>query len=146
MNDTGPSSRVVAIIAAGGRGRRLGAGTPKQFLELAGRTILERSIAAFVSHPRVSDIVVALPPEVVANPPSFLAGFGQRVRVVAGGVRRQDSVARAFEAIDPPPDVIVIHDAARPFVGSATIDRAIRHRSSPRSRSAKTAGAVPIEG
>ena len=116
---------MVAIIAAGGRGRRLGAGTPKQFLELAGRTILERSIAAFVSHPRVSDIVVALPPEVVANPPSFLAGFGQRVRVVAGGVRRQDSVARAFEAIDPPPDVIVIHDAARPFVGSATIDRAI---------------------
>ena len=68
---------------------------------------------------------MALPPEVVANPPSFLAGFGQRVRVVAGGVRRQDSVARAFEAIDPPPDVIVIHDAARPFVGSATIDRAI---------------------
>ena len=47
------------------------------------------------------------------------------MRLVAGGVRRQDSVARAFEAIDPPPDVIVIHDAARPFVGSATIDRAI---------------------
>ena len=125
VSDTGAAIRVVAIIAAGGQGRRLGAGTPKQLLPLGGRTMLERSIAAFASHPRVSGIVVALPPEVIAHPPSFLAGFGTRLRVVAGGVRRQDSVATAFGAIDPPPDVVVIHDAARPFVDSATIDRAI---------------------
>jgi 2-C-methyl-D-erythritol 4-phosphate cytidylyltransferase/2-C-methyl-D-erythritol 2,4-cyclodiphosphate synthase len=125
LNDPAAAIRVVAVIAAGGLGRRLGAGTPKQLLTLGGRTILERSIVAFASHPRVSGIVVALPPEVVAHPPSFLAGFGARLRVVAGGARRQDSVATAFAAIDPPPDVVVIHDAARPFVDSATIDRAI---------------------
>jgi 2-C-methyl-D-erythritol 4-phosphate cytidylyltransferase/2-C-methyl-D-erythritol 2,4-cyclodiphosphate synthase len=125
VSDPGASLRVVAIIAAGGQGRRLGDATPKQLLVLGGRTILERSIAAFVSHPRVSNIVVALPPDVLDPLPSFLAGLGPRVRFVPGGARRQDSVARAFEAIDPPPDVIVIHDAARPFVDSATIDRAI---------------------
>jgi 2-C-methyl-D-erythritol 4-phosphate cytidylyltransferase/2-C-methyl-D-erythritol 2,4-cyclodiphosphate synthase len=125
VSATRGSIRVAAIIAAGGQGRRLGAGTPKQLLTLGGRTILERSIAPFVSHPRVSDILVALPPEVVASPPSFLASLAPRVRLVAGGARRQDSVARAFDAIDPLPDVIVIHDAARPFVDSATIDRAI---------------------
>jgi 2-C-methyl-D-erythritol 4-phosphate cytidylyltransferase/2-C-methyl-D-erythritol 2,4-cyclodiphosphate synthase len=118
-------ARIVAIIAAGGQGSRLRAGTPKQFLEIGGRTILERSVLAFVSHPRVAEIVVALPPEVAADPPSFLGGFLKPVRLVAGGARRQDSVARASEAIDPPADVIVIHDAARPFVDAKTIDRAI---------------------
>ena len=54
------------------------------------------------------------------------AVFEKPVRLVAGGARRQDSVARAFEAIDPPADVIVIHDAARPFVDAATIDRTDR--------------------
>ena len=57
---------------------------PKQLLTLGGRTILERSIAPFVSHERVSDIVVALPSDLVASPPLFLAGLAPRVRLVAG--------------------------------------------------------------
>ena len=117
--------RIVAIIAAGGRGSRLGAGTPKQFLAIGDRTILERSVAMFASHPRVAEIVVALPSDRLDGPSPFSAVFEKPVRLVAGGARRQDSVARAFEAIDPPADVIVIHDAARPFVDAATIDRTI---------------------
>ncbi len=117
--------RIVAIIAAGGQGSRLAAGTPKQLLAIGGRTILERSVAALESHARVQEIVVALPADVAADPPAFLRTFSKPVRVVSGGARRQDSVARAFEAIDPPADVVVIHDAARPFVDAATIDRAI---------------------
>jgi 2-C-methyl-D-erythritol 4-phosphate cytidylyltransferase / 2-C-methyl-D-erythritol 2,4-cyclodiphosphate synthase len=117
--------RIVAIIAAGGRGSRLGAGTPKQFLAIGGRTMLERSVAAFVSHPRVAEIVIALPQDVIADVPRFVGTFDKPVRVVAGGPRRQDSVARAFAAIHPPADVVAIHDAARPFVDAATIDRAI---------------------
>jgi len=117
--------RIVAIIAAGGQGSRLGAAIPKQLLEIAGRTILERSVAAFASHPRIVEIVVALPPEVAVDPPPFLTRYTKPVRLVPGGVRRQDSVARAFEAIHPPADVIVIHDAARPFVDAGTIDRTI---------------------
>jgi 2-C-methyl-D-erythritol 4-phosphate cytidylyltransferase/2-C-methyl-D-erythritol 2,4-cyclodiphosphate synthase len=125
VNDPRHAIRIVAIIAAGGQGSRLGAGRPKQFLEVGGRSILERSIAAFASHPRVAEIVVALPSDVAAEPPAFLAGFDPPLRLVAGGARRQDSVARAFESIDPPADIVVIHDAARPFVDAATIDRTI---------------------
>ena len=86
---------VTAIIAAGGTGRRLGAAVPKQLLEIGGRTILERSVAAFASHPQVTDVIVALPADVVAAPPAWLEQY-DRVRVVAGGARRQDSVAAAF--------------------------------------------------
>jgi 2-C-methyl-D-erythritol 4-phosphate cytidylyltransferase / 2-C-methyl-D-erythritol 2,4-cyclodiphosphate synthase len=115
---------VTAIIAAGGAGRRLGAAVPKQMLELGGRTILERSVAAFASHPRVSDVIVALPADLAAAPPSWLERY-ERVRVVQGGARRQDSVALAFDAVAPGADVVLVHDAARPFVSSELIGRCI---------------------
>src|SRR5688572_20028654 len=115
---------VTAIIAAGGTGRRLGAAVPKQLLEIGGRTILERSLAAFASHPQVSDVIVALPADVVAAPPAWLAQY-DRVRVVAGGARRQDSVAAAFDAVAAAADVVLVHDAARPFVSALLIARCI---------------------
>jgi 2-C-methyl-D-erythritol 4-phosphate cytidylyltransferase/2-C-methyl-D-erythritol 2,4-cyclodiphosphate synthase len=117
--------RVVAIIAAGGRGSRFGAPVPKQLIEIAGRTILEHSVRAFVRHPAVDAIVVALPADLAADPPAFLRGQAKPVRVVDGGERRQDSVANAFEAMALEGDVFVIHDAARPLVDAPTIDRTI---------------------
>jgi 2-C-methyl-D-erythritol 4-phosphate cytidylyltransferase/2-C-methyl-D-erythritol 2,4-cyclodiphosphate synthase len=125
MSESVPPLRVVAIIAAGGQGNRLGADAPKQFLEIGGRTMLDRSIAAFDAHPRVAALVVALPAAVMADPPACLGACAKPLQLVAGGERRQDSVARAFEAIEPPADVVVVHDAARPFVDAATIDRTI---------------------
>lgn len=127
---TGGGSRhgrpfVTAILAAGGQGRRFGAPVPKQLLSLAGRTILERSVAAFVGHPAVDEVVVALPADLVASPPAFLRGTPKRVLLVDGGARRQDSVANGFAAASPRAEVIVIHDAARPLVDAATIDRTI---------------------
>jgi 2-C-methyl-D-erythritol 4-phosphate cytidylyltransferase len=116
---------VVAIVAAGGQGTRLGTSVPKQFLELGGRTILERSVAALVSCPLVSLVVVALPAEQAAAPPPYLRSAEGRVIVVEGGARRQDSVANAFAAAPQDADIIVIHDAARPFVDRATIERTI---------------------
>jgi len=116
--------RVVAIIAAGGQGRRFGADVPKQLLVIAGRTILEHSVRAFVSHPSIDEVVVALPADLAADPPSFLLGCAKPIRVVDGGERRQDSVAHAFAAIAGG-DIFVIHDAARPLVDAATIDRTI---------------------
>jgi 2-C-methyl-D-erythritol 4-phosphate cytidylyltransferase/2-C-methyl-D-erythritol 2,4-cyclodiphosphate synthase len=116
---------VSAIIAAGGRGVRLGGAVPKQFLAIAGRPILERSVAAFLDHPDVDEIVVALPAELARNPPAYLAPGPKPLRVVAGGQRRQDSVANAFGAIEARADVVVIHDAARPLVSAALISRAI---------------------
>ncbi|MQA31013.1 MAG: 2-C-methyl-D-erythritol 4-phosphate cytidylyltransferase [Luteitalea sp.] len=116
---------VSAIIAAGGRGRRFGGDVPKQLLLLAGRSLLERSVALFVAHPQVDEIVVALPAHLIAAPPSYLASSRKPVRVVAGGARRQDSVASAFQSIDRRTDVVVIHDAARPFASSDLIARTI---------------------
>ncbi len=115
---------VTAIIAAAGSGRRLGAGVPKQLLELGGRSLLERSVRAFLSHPRVRDVVVALPAALAAEPPAGLDGL-PRLRVVAGGERRQDSVANAFDAVAADADIVLVHDAARPFVSADVISRSI---------------------
>jgi 2-C-methyl-D-erythritol 4-phosphate cytidylyltransferase/2-C-methyl-D-erythritol 2,4-cyclodiphosphate synthase len=116
---------VSAIIAAGGRGERLNGPLPKQLLTIGGRTILERSVDAFVSHPQVAEVIVALPAEIAANPPPFLDGASKPLRVVSGGARRQDSVRNAFRAASPRSDMIVIHDAARPFVSADLISRTI---------------------
>lgn len=116
---------VAAIIAAGGRGARFGAGRPKQLLELGGRSILQRSVDAFVASDRIDEIVVALPSEIFASPPDGLRVSAKPVHLVEGGARRQDSVARAFSAIASRADIVVIHDAARPFVSGALIGRTI---------------------
>lgn len=114
---------VVAVVAAGGQGTRLGTPVPKQFLELGGRSLLERSVTALLASPRIRQVVVALPAEYVADLPPYLRDA--RVRVVEGGPRRQDSVANAVHAVSAEADVVLIHDAARPFVDLATIDRVI---------------------
>jgi len=115
---------VTAIIAAGGAGYRLGAGVPKQLLDVGGRSILQRSVSAFGSHEEVDDVIVALPPD-LADAPPIAPGDGWGFRVVVGGARRQDSVANAFRSIDPRTDVVLVHDAARPFVTGELISRAI---------------------
>ena len=115
--------QVTAIIAAAGEGRRVGAAVPKQLLEIGGRTILERSVEAFASHPEVQEVIVVLPRGLAAAPGLLRS---PNVRVVEGGARRQDSVANAFDAVAPSAEVIVIHDAARPFVTAEMISRAIR--------------------
>jgi 2-C-methyl-D-erythritol 4-phosphate cytidylyltransferase/2-C-methyl-D-erythritol 2,4-cyclodiphosphate synthase len=114
---------VTAIIAAAGEGRRLGAAVPKQLLQIGDRSILERSVAAFAGHDRVNDVIVVLPPALAAAPPSWL--IADDVRVVAGGARRQDSVANAFDRVVPESEVILVHDAARPFVSPELISRSI---------------------
>jgi 2-C-methyl-D-erythritol 4-phosphate cytidylyltransferase/2-C-methyl-D-erythritol 2,4-cyclodiphosphate synthase len=118
---------VSAIIAAGGRGSRFGSPHPKQILMLRGRPVLRRSVEAFVAAGCVTDIVVALPGELVANPPEYLrAGPGGKpIEIVEGGLRRQDSVARAFARVSSRADVVVIHDAARPLVSVALIEQTV---------------------
>jgi 2-C-methyl-D-erythritol 4-phosphate cytidylyltransferase/2-C-methyl-D-erythritol 2,4-cyclodiphosphate synthase len=116
---------VTAIIAAGGRGVRLGGARPKQFLSLAGRPILQRSVDAFLASDRITDVVVALPRELAATVPEYLRGGGKRVEIVEGGERRQDSVANAFARVSSQADVVVIHDAARPLVTADLIGRTV---------------------
>jgi 2-C-methyl-D-erythritol 4-phosphate cytidylyltransferase / 2-C-methyl-D-erythritol 2,4-cyclodiphosphate synthase len=116
---------VTAIIAAGGRGLRLGDARPKQLLALEGRALLERSVEVFLAHPSIDEVVVALPLDVARNPPPYLLGADKPLRLVVGGTRRQDSVSNAFAAAAPASDLFLIHDAARPFVSANLIDRTI---------------------
>jgi 2-C-methyl-D-erythritol 4-phosphate cytidylyltransferase/2-C-methyl-D-erythritol 2,4-cyclodiphosphate synthase len=118
--------RVSAILAAGGLGTRAGAGVPKQFRRLGGQSLLERSLAALARHPRIDEVVVALPAGHVDPPPPCVAApWPCPVRAVEGGARRRDSVARAFAHVSAGSDVVLVHDAARPFVSAALIDRMI---------------------
>ena len=121
--------KVAVIIAAGGRGTRLGAAAPKQFLPIGDRTMLEMSVRAFTDHVSINEVVVAVPADYVAEVSSVLsassAALDKSVVVVEGGLRRQDSVANAFARVSKNADVVLIHDAARPFVTPALIDRMI---------------------
>ncbi len=116
---------VSAIIAAGGRGARFGAAAPKQLLMLAGRPILQRTVDVFLASPAVSEVIVALPTDLYAAPPAYLRAAGERVTLVEGGTRRQDSVANAFAHVSASAELVVIHDAARPLVSHQLIARTI---------------------
>jgi len=127
-----PTSRAASrpdvgvLLPAGGRGERVGAGPLKQFRAIAGVPMLLRAVRPFATHPRVREIVVALPDEYVAAPPDWLAGrLGGRLKLVAGGPTRAASVRRALDALDPACVVVLVHDAARPFVSVAEIDAVI---------------------
>ncbi len=116
---------VGAIIVAGGRGARVGAGVPKQLLEIGGRSILRRAIDAFDGHPRVDRIVVVLPSDLVADADKFIGATARPCHVAIGGATRHDSVRCGLEAMPAGPSVILVHDAARPFTSRDLIDRVI---------------------
>jgi 2-C-methyl-D-erythritol 4-phosphate cytidylyltransferase/2-C-methyl-D-erythritol 2,4-cyclodiphosphate synthase len=116
---------VSAILAAGGRGLRLGHAQPKQLLEVAGRPILERSVSLLQEHPDVHEVIVALPEELAEDPPAYLLNTSKPLRVVKGGARRRDSVAAAFRLVSERAEVVVIHDAARPFASSGLLAKTI---------------------
>ena len=116
---------VVAIIAAGGRGRRLGGARPKQLLEIDGRSLLDRSLEPFDRSDRIDEVIVVLPRELASDPPAVLGRLRKPVQVVPGGSRRQESVASGFDRVPGHADVVVVHDAARPFVTGALIARTV---------------------
>jgi 2-C-methyl-D-erythritol 4-phosphate cytidylyltransferase/2-C-methyl-D-erythritol 2,4-cyclodiphosphate synthase len=116
---------VGVIIVAAGRGARLGGGTPKQLLDLGGRSILQRSVAVFDRQPTVAHLVVVLPSDLVDRGASFVGPTVRPCGFVAGGARRQDSVRVGFEALPSEIDLVLVHDAARPFADAALVDRVI---------------------
>ena len=123
---------VFAILPAAGLGTRMAGPQPKQFLALDGIPILIHSLHAFASVERVTAIYVAVrKPEierVQAQIAEYAAeyGFAGRVRVVEGGDNRQESVSHALAALPAEPDdIVLVHDAVRPLIDAATIDRTI---------------------
>ncbi len=121
----------------GARARQGGAEEPKQFRPIAGVPVLLRAVRAFASHPRVGPIVVVLPPPLAAAPPDWLRSLlSDRLLVAAGGEERQHSVANGLIALPPGPSLVLVHDAARPFVPRDLMDRVL-------AVAARGAAAVP---
>jgi 2-C-methyl-D-erythritol 4-phosphate cytidylyltransferase len=101
-------------------------GEPKQYRLLGGVPLLLWAIRPFAQHPRVGPIVVVLPPEHAAAPPEWLrAQLSDRLLVASGGDVRQQSVANGLARLPPGPSLVLVHDAARPFVGRDLIDRVL---------------------
>lgn len=115
--------RAAAVIVAGGAGTRFGGPVRKQYLRVGGEPVLLRAIRPFLHHPRVTSVIVVLPPDDVADPPAWLAELP--VRIVAGGAERGDSVRNGLRAVDQDVDRVLIHDGARPFVSAGIIDRVL---------------------
>jgi len=131
---------VGVVIVAAGRGERLG-GTPKQFREIAGVPMLLRAIRPFVAHADVARVVIVLRPEDAGAPPTWLAQLaGEALDIVAGGAERSDSVRAGLAALPAACEVVLVHDAARPFVGREVIDVVITEARAGRSAIA----AVPL--
>lgn len=116
----------IALIVAGGSGQRFGAERPKQYLDLAGKPVLRRTVEAFLDHPEVTGVRVVIDPTWRDAYDAAVAGLGLP-DPVTGGASRQDSVRNGLEALaaDGAPDLVLIHDAARPLIDAATIGAVI---------------------
>jgi 2-C-methyl-D-erythritol 4-phosphate cytidylyltransferase len=119
---------VGVVVVAAGRGTRFGGETPKQYQPIGGVPMVLRAVRPFAAHPDVAQVALVLPPADAEAPPAFLRGVvGAGLVVVAGGAERSDSVAAGLRALGPECTVVLVHDAARPFVGRAVIDAVIAH-------------------
>jgi 2-C-methyl-D-erythritol 4-phosphate cytidylyltransferase len=117
---------ITVLVPAGGTGTRLGRRTPKQFLDLGGATILARTLTHFLRHPDVRSIVIAAPTEHLGRTRRLVARSSRRsVQVVAGGATRQESVWQALQAAPSDVDVVLVHDAVRPFIDRRLIDEVV---------------------
>ena len=125
--------RVFVILPAAGIGTRMAAGgtstvAPKQFLEVGGVPVLVRSVRAFLAVPRVDAVCVAVRAQERERVEAQMVEYnlGARVHMVEGGDHRQQSVGNALAALEcDEDDVVLVHDAVRPLIDPATIERTI---------------------
>jgi 2-C-methyl-D-erythritol 4-phosphate cytidylyltransferase/2-C-methyl-D-erythritol 2,4-cyclodiphosphate synthase len=131
------SPKTAAIIVAAGRGLRAGSGGPKQYRTIGGRSVISRAMEPFCLHPQLFAVQPITNPDDVAMFIEAVAGLTHQPPA-NGGATRQASVHAGLEALaDQAPDIVLIHDAARPFVSPAVIARAI-------AAAQVTGAAVPV--
>jgi 2-C-methyl-D-erythritol 4-phosphate cytidylyltransferase len=113
----------VAVVLAGGSGARFGTSLPKQLLPLAGRPVIEHSVAAFEQAPGVDAILVVIAASCASQATDMLAGNGYRklTKIISGGRTRVESTWRAIEELGSAECDVLFHDAARPLVDQQVI-------------------------
>lgn len=119
----------VAVILAGGTGKRMGSDIPKQFLLLSGKTVIEYSVESFNNHPLIDEVCVVIHPDWRSEMQAIIERnrWTKLTKVVDGGSERYMSSLNAIMAyIDYPDDTnLLLHDAARPMVSAEIIDRVV---------------------
>src|SRR5437773_4211106 len=118
---------VLAIIPAAGTGVRMGGATPKQFLSLDGVPIFVHTLRKFAASDRIDQIYLALRPEDVERAQRDIdrEHFSKSVRLIPGGATRQETVALALSKASSDTEIVVVHDAVRPFVEVEMIQRVV---------------------
>ena len=124
--------KVGAIIPAAGRGKRIGASVPKQFLEIQGEPLLHHTLTVFASCKLIDYVVLAMPrADVDEMGEDWLNKYEIVREVVVGGEQRQDSVYNGFNSLEKGTDIVVVHDGVRPFTTpqmiTATVEAAQQH-------------------
>ena len=118
-------ARIAVIIVAAGRGHRFGGEMPKQYLEVHQQPLVRHAVQAFLDHPAIDLILPVIHPDDADILENDLGGLDY-LEPVAGGAARQDSVRNGLEGLaSSAPDYVLVHDAARPMVAPALIDRVI---------------------
>ncbi len=108
--------KVGAIIPAAGRGKRIGASIPKQFLEIQGRPLLHHTLTVFASCKLIDYVVLVMPrADVDEVGEDWINKYKIVQEVVVGGEQRQDSVYNGFNSLEKGTDIVVVHDGVRPF-------------------------------
>ena len=126
MSATGTVRDVGVVIVAGGSSSRVGGEELKQFRWVAGKPMLLHSVQTFMAHPNVGMVVCVLPQRYAGDPPPWLFQCDvDRLLVSIGGRTRSESVANGLDDLPDEAEIVLVHDAARPLVGAATIDRVI---------------------
>src|SRR5262249_26692838 len=125
FSDRTMAGRVAAVVVAAGRGLRAGGDQPKQYRRVGGKPVIRPSLAVFAGHPEVMAAQPVLPPDDGARFEAASAAL-RLLPPVFGGATRQASVRAGLEALAARrPDVVLVHDAARPFVSAALVTQAI---------------------
>jgi 2-C-methyl-D-erythritol 4-phosphate cytidylyltransferase len=137
-------SRVAAILPAAGLGTRMGADTPKQFLELDGMPLVIFTLRRLAACAAITDFFISTRADdiVFLQDKVGKSGLGRPARVVHGGDTRQQSVANALAQVDPATEIVLVHDAVRPFVTPEQLDRVI---AEARTRGAAILGIPAID-
>jgi 2-C-methyl-D-erythritol 4-phosphate cytidylyltransferase len=137
-------SRIAAIVPAAGLGTRMGTDQPKQFLELDGIPLILFTLRRLAACAAITEFVIASRTEDVASLQDKVAqaGLGRPAQVIHGGDSRQQSVANALAHVDPAAEIVLVHDAVRPFVTPKQVARVI---AEARSRGAAILGIPAID-
>ena len=117
----------MAVILAGGTGTRVGLSIPKQLIKIAGKTIIEHTIAAFEASPVIDEIIVLMAPGHLDPVRAIVqaGGYEKVTQIVEGGVTRNDSTSRALEALGTDECNVLFHDAVRPLVSQTIISECV---------------------